>query len=88
MALPPTLTRAGAARAASVSLVAGLGALACALTISLVVGCTVRDDAAEMPAATTPLPSSSTGDAQGPLPFLDGTGFDRPEFLYGSEIGS
>lgn len=33
---------------------------------------------------TTP----STERAGVPLPFLDGTRFDRPEFLYGSEIGS
>ena len=65
-----------------------------ALAISLVASCTVRDDTAEVPARTevpataTPLPSSPPGDAQGPFPFLDGTSFDRPEFLYGSEIGA
>lgn len=46
------------------------------LAINLVAGCVTGRTAVTAPATVTP------------SPFVEGTAFDRPDFLYGSEIGS
>ncbi len=60
----------------------------CALAIGLLASCGFAAEAQGVPedAHLTPIPSAERSSVR--LPFLDGTTFDREDFLYGSEIGS